>query len=90
MHDPREALAAAIRDYSQWAHGQPGSQQLLEELSALRVQIENEPSPVSQGPGSVPTQKPGGAGQREAPEPSIKERALAMIQIGNNGGQNDG
>lgn len=85
--DPREALAAAIRDYAQWAHGQPGSQQLLEQLSELRVEIEGQPSPVSQGPGSIPTQKPGGSGQRD-PSESPKQAALAMM-IASRGGSNE-
>lgn len=83
MHDPRQALAAAIRDYTQWAQGQPGSQQLLEELSAMRVQVESGASPVSQGPGSVPTQGPGSSGQRDGEqESSLQDRALTMLRVG--------
>lgn len=83
MHDPRAALDAAIRDYLQWAGDRPGSQHVTSRLQELQTDIQNLPSPVSQGPGVIPTQKPGGSFERGA-LPS--KEALAMMM----GGGSDG
>jgi hypothetical protein len=78
--DPRANLAAAIRDYSQWAHGRSGQEPLLERLEEIRRDVEQAPSPVSQGPGSVPSWKPGSGGQREAPNFPAREALAAMME----------
>lgn len=80
MHDPREALMAAIRDYADAMQHTPSARVLIEQLQEIEQDISGLPTPVSQGPGSVPTLKPGGSGERDEVPQSVKELAVSALQ----------
>lgn len=73
----KERLVAAIRDYQNAAQHIGSAKNMLQALEAVRADVEAAPNPVSQGVGSMPTQRPGASGQREEIEESPGQRAAA-------------